>query len=595
MTRNNNACPTPSSSLATRDGAEGTTKPSGRIGEELITDTPEDDELDRDTMRTMIEHVREDTKDIEAFYSCTFSPTRIRRLRKYFECALGELAAVSYTWLDLEGQADYVLLQKHLHRQLRALKAFEVAHAELNPLIEPFASALVALLERRQKVTPTPGKYAADVLSSANVEAKRKCAEIQDGKLWMGGDGGRFAAYRALSVLDELQRLLSEWFGFYSGYDPTFTWWVARPHKLLLGTLHELTVTVGEQLVGMGKSDEDTIVGQPAGRSSILQDLDAQFIAYSPEELIEIADKEYAWCENEMIHASKELGYGQDWKNALEHVKNMYVEPGQQTHLVHELAEEAVAYVKKHDMVTIPPITEECWRTYMMSPERQKVNPFFLGGESIIVSYPTDTISHEEKLMSMRGNSRPFSRSTVFHELIPGHHLQYHMIARYRSYRSLFSTPFWMEGWAFYWEFLLYDSDFTQKPEDKIGMLFWRMHRCARIVFSIQFHLGKMTPQDCIDYLVEKVGHERATAEGEVRRSFNGDYPPLYQAGYMLGALQFRALRQEIVDAGGMKEKDFHDRVLKEGELPIDILRAILTGRSLSRDHKASWRFYGLS
>ena len=46
-----------------------------------------------------------------------------------------------------------------------------------------------------------------------------------------------------------------------------------------------------------------------------------------------------------------------------------------------------------------------------------------------------------------------------------------------------------------------------------------------------------------ITFLVDTVNFERANAEGEVRRSFNGSYPPVYQAAYMLGALQFRALR----------------------------------------------------
>ncbi|KAI6789365.1 hypothetical protein KC361_g8564 [Hortaea werneckii] len=262
-----------------------------------------------------------------------------------------------------------------------------------------------------------------------------------------------------------------------------------------------------------------------------------------------------------MVKASNDLGYDQDWKAALEHVKNLYVRPGQQTHLVRELAEEAIDYVKKHDMVTIPEVAAEYWKTEMMNPECQKENPFFLG---------------------------------VFHELVPGHHLQYHMVKRYRSYRSLFSTPFWMEGWAFYWELILWDRGFASTPEDKIGMLFWRMHRCARIIFSLKFHLGEMTPRECVEYLVAKVGHEGATAEGEVRRSFSGSYAPLYQAGYMLGALQFYTLRKETVDAGGMTEKEFHDRILKEGEMPIELLRSLLHERPLKPEHRASWRFYDL-
>ena len=73
---------------------------------------------------------------------------------------------------------------------------------------------------------------------------------------------------------------------------------------------------------------------------------------------------------------------------------------------------------------------------------------------------------------------------------------------------------------------VLYEKGFPRSPEDRVGMLFWRMHRCARIIFSLGFHLGKMTPQECIDFLVDKVGHERENATAEVRRSFNGGYPP---------------------------------------------------------------------
>ena len=114
-----------------------------------------------------------------------------------------------------------------------------------------------------------------------------------------------------------------------------------------------------------------------------------------------------------------------------------------------------------------------------------------------------------------------------------------------------------------------------------------------RIIFSLNFHLVQMTSEECSDLLVEKGGHERATAEGEVRRSFNGGYPPLYQAGYMLGALQFYALRREIVEDGLMSEKGFHDRVLRESNMPVEYVRALLKGEKLTYDHKPSWRFYG--
>jgi uncharacterized protein (DUF885 family) len=200
-------------------------------------------------------------------------------------------------------------------------------------------------------------------------------------------------------------------------------------------------------------------------------------------------------------------------------------------------------------------------------------------------------MAHEDKLMSMRGNNPHFSRATAHHELIPGHHLQGFMTSRYQTHRRVFGTPFWGEGWALYWEMLLWDLGFPATPEDRIGMLFWRSHRAARIIFSLRFHSGTMTPQEAVDFLVDRVGHERANAEGEVRRSLAGDYAPLYQAAYMLGGLQFRALRRELVASGTMTDRAFHDAILQGGRMPVEMVRARLTGTPPARDHRAGWRF----
>jgi len=194
--------------------------------------------------------------------------------------------------------------------------------------------------------------------------------------------------------------------------------------------------------------------------------------------------------------------------------------------------------------------------------------------------------------MSMRGNNPHFARAVTHHELIPGHHLQGFMNARYRPYRRTFRTPFWSEGWALYWEFLLWDKGFHKAPEDRVGALFWRMHRCARIIFSLNFHLEKMTPLEAVDFLVDRVGHERENALGEVRRSFSGDYGPLYQLAYMMGGLQFYSLHREFVGGKKMSDREFHDTILKEGSIPVEMVRAILTKQKLSKDFRPDWKFY---
>jgi uncharacterized protein (DUF885 family) len=179
--------------------------------------------------------------------------------------------------------------------------------------------------------------------------------------------------------------------------------------------------------------------------------------------------------------------------------------------------------------------------------------------------------------------------------MIPGHNLVGFMGTRYGNYRARFggSTPFFGEGWPLYWELTLYEKGFHDTPEERVGALFWRMHRCARIIFSLRFHMGDWSPQESIAFLVDRVGHERDNATAEVRRSFQGGYSPLYQAAYLLGGLQLRGLRRELVDSGRMTEKDFHDEILRQGSMPIAFIRLGLMKEPLTRDMPVEWQFYG--
>lgn len=350
--------------------------------------------------------------------------------------------------------------------------------------------------------------------------------------------------------------------------------------------------------------DESGIRGRPIGRTALMLALADELIPYTPEELIAIGDAEYAWCMDEMVKASRALGFGDDWRAALEHVKKLHVQPGSQPVLIRELMFEAVAFLREHDLLTVPQVAAETLSMTMMSPARQLVNPFFTGGTRISVSFPTDTMTHDAKLQSMRGNNIPFSRATVHHELIPGHNLQFFYDRRFGSVRPPGRrTPFHLEGWAVYFEMLLYRMGFPRiaaertegkkDAENRIGFLFWRMHRSARITFSLRFHLGMWSAQQCIDFLVDGVGHERDNATAEVRRSFAGSYGPLYQAAYLLGAVQFRKLNEEIVPSGKMQARDFHDAIQRAGSMPVALVRLLLNDEKLTRDMPIAWRFYG--
>jgi uncharacterized protein (DUF885 family) len=564
-------------------------------------------------MRAMIEQYTVDRGSLTRSYPVSMSPTRRARFKKFYEEMLTSLKALDFDSMSQDGKIDYLLFKNHLEYELRQLAIQEKQLTEIQSLI-PFAGTIIELEESRRRMEPINSAKVAATLT----ELKKRVDERRRGV--EGLQVKKTVANRAVAMMNGLRNNLRNWYTFYNGYDPLFTWWNEEPYRSLDQALTNYATFITERVVGIKAEAQQTssapnrgggsgqgfqrqntakpgdasdIVGDPIGREALISELRSEMIPYTPEEIIAIGEKEMAWCENEMKKASRALGYGDDWHKALEHVKNLYVEPGKQPEMIRDLALEAIKFVEDNNLVTVPELARESWRMEMMTPERQLVSPFFLGGEVIQVSFPTNTMAHEQKMMSMRGNNIHFARATVHHELIPGHHLQGFMSARNKPYRGVFGTPFWTEGNALYWELLLWDLNFAKTPENRIGMLFWRMHRCARIIFSLNFHLEKMTPQECIDLLVNKVGHERDNATAEVRRSFDGSYGPLYQIAYLIGGLQQYAMHKELVKSGKMKNREFNDALLKENRIPIEMLRAAITNQKLTRDFVTNWRFYG--
>jgi len=592
-------------------------------------------------MREAIERYTVDRGSLTRSYPVAVSRARRERFKKFYTEWLDSLPKLNFDAMSQDGKIDYLLFKNHLEYELRQLDIQSRQISEIEPLV-PFAAKIIELEEARRRMDPIDSAQVAATLNDLRKQVDQSRRGLELGlRSERGGDTSnepvrtkKTVANRAVAAINGLRNNLRNWYTFYNGYDPMFTWWNEEPYRSLDQSMTTYATFLAERIVGIrtegsaqaqtGQSrgpggagggfqgpgggqgfqrpggagnarpgDASDIIGDPIGREALLSELRSEMIPYTPEELIAIAEKEMAWCENEMKKASRDLGYGDDWKKALEHVKNLYVEPGKQPQMIRDLALEAIKFVEDNNLVTVPELAKDTWRMEMMTPERQLVSPFFLGGEVIQVSFPTNTMAHEQKMMSMRGNNIHFSRATVFHELIPGHHLQGFMSARNKPYRAIFGTPFWTEGNALYWELLLWDLGFAKTPENRIGMLFWRMHRCARIIFSLNFHLEKMTPQECIDLLVNRVGHERDNATAEVRRSFDGSYGPLYQIAYLIGGLQQYAMHKELVDSGKLTNRAYNDALLKENRIPIEMLRAAITNQKLTRDFVTNWKFYG--
>jgi len=567
-------------------------------------------------IRPVIERYDVELRDLNRVYPLAGSALRRSKLEEFFNGQVQLLERVNFDALSQAGKVDYLLLRDRLRREQAQLATEARQDAEIEALI-PFQQTIIGFEESRRRMeTVDPQKSA--------VALTKLTAYIADTRAAVSSSKGNPAALNLAAIrLVQLRNTLRAWFNFYDLYDPKFSWWVDAEYKKAdeaidahAQLLHKASGVPGPLNAGggrggrggggrgeasaednakptnLGSNEELSGVG-PAGNEALLEALRGAMIPYTPDELITLANREFAWCDKEMLRASNELGFGGDWKKAVDAVKNKYVEPGQMLALVRDLSREAIEYIEKHDLVTLPPFVKEDYWEEALTPQQQLVSPFFLGGSVIQVSSPASSMTIEERLESMRGNNMFFARATVFHELVPGHHMQQYMTQRYRAYRSMFSTPFWTEGMAFYWEMLFWDMGFTHTPEQRIGALVWRMHRCARIIFSLSFHLSKMKAVECVQFLMERVGFDRANAEGEVRRSFNGSYPPIYQCAYMLGALQFYSLHKEFVGSGKMSNRAFHDAIYRGGNMPVEMVRLAISGQKLSRDYQSSWKFYG--
>ncbi|WP_263379294.1 DUF885 domain-containing protein [Granulicella paludicola] len=543
------------------------------------------------TMRPVIEQYSADNAALEQTYSFDLSRSHMQRFKVFYASELESLSKIDFDRLNHEDQVDYLLLRNLLMSKQHQWTIRQRQIDEMQPLL-PFEKNVETLLDAKRLMQRPEGEKSAALL----VEMTKQIAAARK-QLDPGTQGARkidpVVANRAVHATREISEALHDWFGQYDGYDPTFTWWVEQPYKDLDKSLKDYSAFLKEKLIGIAPDDKTTIIGDPVGRDALLADLQDNLIPYTPEELTAIAQTEYDWCMKEMLKASHEMGYGDNWHAAVEKVKTMHVAPGEQPELIRKLVVEGSDFVKKNDLVTVPPLADETWRMIMMTPERQLVNPFFTGGDEISVSYPTDTMTFDQREMSMRGNNIPFARATAFHEMIPGHFLQFYMSERYNVYRQPFETPFWVEGNSLYWEMLFWDKGFEHTPEERVGALVWRMHRSARVIFTMNFHLGKWTPQQCVQFLIDAVGFEPDNATAEVRRSFDGSVGPLYQSAYLMGALQLRALRHELVDSKKMSERQFHDTILHENAMPIELLRADMEGLKLTRDYKTNWAYYG--
>lgn len=286
------------------------------------------------TIQTTIQTFTADLADIQSFLNISISSNRADKVK---ECLTSTLTSLSknfvFMLLPQSEQVDYLLLQTHVKRLLHQNEAAakKVDTAKELGLFGDWVDVCIRFIETRHNVGRQSGQQIATALHSATqgVDQLLRVLAYDDS---FKDSKERFIVSWTIAIFEELQWALEEAVGFYKGYDPVISWWIEQPWMALNAKLTALTSALGRKTGIDGSGSADDIVGDPIGREALLQELEAEWIAYTPEELVGKAEEEFEWCEKEMEKASKTLGFDRP-EEALEHVKNTFVEPGEQIHV----------------------------------------------------------------------------------------------------------------------------------------------------------------------------------------------------------------------------------------------------------------------
>ena len=176
--------------------------------------------------------------------------------------------------------------------------------------------------------------------------------------------------------------------------------------------------------------------------------------------------------------------------------------------------------------------------------------------------------------------SRPLyeMESHTLHESVPGHHLQLALqlelnIPNFRKYSDFTS---FVEGWALYAERLGYETGFYSDLYSQFGRLSYDMWRACRLVVDTGMHAFGWTRQQSIDFMAENSSLSILNITNEVDRYISW---PGQALAYKLGELKIKELRSKAESELGDKFdiRLFHDEVLKNGSIPLDILEQNIT------------------
>ncbi len=288
----------------------------------------------------------------------------------------------------------------------------------------------------------------------------------------------------------------------------------------------------------------------------------------------------------ELEELTRKIDPAKTWQQLALELKNDYPDPHKIIEVSQEWVDKSAAHIRSHDLIPIP------WKERVLVTPRAEYlrKTSYYGNFSIAKAMGSDSMFTSEMMIN------PFEEQwdekkkqeyvhehdwgviivTAPHETYAGHHVQgLYQLHNPRPLRRNNGISIFSEGWGLYNEQLMQETGFFATEKIHLRQLQLRLWRNARVIYDVGLHSGKMTYEEAIALMTEQVGFLQWAAQLEVDSSTAS---PGYFIGYFMGMTEILALREEYRKkmGAGFSLRDFHERLLKIGNMPPALMREAL-------------------
>jgi len=332
------------------------------------------------------------------------------------------------------------------------------------------------------------------------------------------------------------------------------------------------------------KASGDYAVGE-ALYTALLKE--KELLPYDARALRERGREQYDLLAAELRRLASEIASTDDWVGLLEKLNKVHAAtPDAMRAEYAEWTENARSFLRDTGLVTLPK-GERC--TVEPSPPFQRPilavasynrPPAFsdsLAGH-FFVPYPPDNTPEAEVQKRLEGNCSAGIPTTAVHEAYPGHH--WHLVMAHfnpSKLRQVFSTSYFSEGWALYAERVMREQGFFTDPKHQLYQYEATIFRAARIIVDTSLHLGEMTFDEAVKFMVEEGNLTEPNARAEVGRYCSW---PTQASAYLTGMLEIVDLRTRWLAQKGRNDvpalREFHDKLTSSGAMPTSLAERAL-------------------